>query len=130
MVVERGIKALHNVIELAKLRTHEQKTSTNNIKEPELTSFGDFQMYNIQDLKKHESYELLKKYDLVIFSLFAREHLDYWFPIGYIETAEIIEKYPPAKLRPDGGEYPFSGCPVPTSVLKPLDNLISNETKE
>ncbi|WP_282042699.1 hypothetical protein [Winogradskyella flava] len=69
-------------------------------------------------------FDLLKKYDIVIFSLFAREHLDFWFPIGYLETSHIINNYPPGKARPDGGTYPFSGCPVPTSVLKPIEQLI------
>jgi len=67
---------------------------------------------------------LLNKYDIVIFSLFAREHKDYWFPIGYLETETIIKNYPPANQRPDGGEYPFAGCPIPTSVLKPIAYLL------
>ena len=69
-------------------------------------------------------FKLLNKYDVVIFSLFAREHLEYWFPIGYLETDTIIKKYPPTIIRPDGGKYPFSGCPIPTSILKPTSDLI------
>ena len=69
-------------------------------------------------------FKLLHKYDLVIFSLFAREHLDYWFPIGYLETSVIVNNYPPTKKRPDGGVYPFSGSPVPTSLLKPIQDLL------
>ena len=69
-------------------------------------------------------FNLLKKYDIVIFSLFAREHLDYWFPIGYIETKYIIENYPPTINRPDGGKYPFSASAIPTSILKPVTDLI------
>ena len=69
-------------------------------------------------------FNLLKKYDIVIFSLFAREHLDYWFPIGYIETEHIIKNYPPTINRPDGGKYPFSASAIPTSILKPISDLI------
>ena len=68
-------------------------------------------------------FSLLKKYDLVIFSLFIRNQLDYWYPIGYIDTKTIIDNYPPTYKRPDGGNYPFPGSPVPTSILKPLSEL-------
>jgi hypothetical protein len=69
-------------------------------------------------------FSLLNKYDIVIFSLFARGHLDYWFPIGYLETKDILESYKPTINRPDGGRYPFSASPVPTSILKPVTDLI------
>ena len=61
---------------------------------------------------------------MVIFSLFARENLDFWFPVGYLETDIIIKNYPPTKIRPDGGFYPFAASPVPISVLKPIKNLL------
>ena len=67
---------------------------------------------------------LLNKYDIVIFSLFIRNQLDFWYPIGYLETKTIISKYPPTYKRPDGGNYPFPGSPVPTSMLKPISNLL------
>ena len=68
-------------------------------------------------------FNLLNKYDIIIFSLFVREHLDYWFPIGYIETNVIMEKYKPTFKRPDGGKYPFAASAVPTSILKPIEQL-------
>jgi hypothetical protein len=67
---------------------------------------------------------LLQKYDIIIFSLFAREHLDFWFPLGYLETDVIIRDYPPTDKRPDGGFYPFAGSPVQTSALKPITDLL------
>ena len=70
-------------------------------------------------------FRLLNKYDIVIFSLIAREYMDYWFPIGYLETKTILNKYPPTRLRPDGGYYPFPGSPIRTSHLKPINDLIN-----
>jgi hypothetical protein len=84
---------------------------------------SDNELYGRRLINKGQ-FNLLKKYDIVIFSLFAREHLDYWFPIGYLETEFIIKNYPPTKERPDGGYYQFAGCPVPTSILKPITDLI------
>lgn len=69
-------------------------------------------------------FQLLKKYDIVIFSLFIREKTDIWYPIGYLETKIIIDKYPPTSKRPDGGIYPFAASPVPTSLLKPITDLL------
>lgn len=68
-------------------------------------------------------FSLLNKYDVVIFSLFVREHLDYWFPIGYVETKIILDKYKPTYDRPDGGKYPFAASAVPTSILKDIKEL-------
>ena len=69
-------------------------------------------------------FNLLSKYDIVIFGIFIREQLDYWYPIGYLETETIIRDYPPTYKRPDGGTYPFPGSPIPTSILKPFENLL------
>jgi hypothetical protein len=71
-------------------------------------------------------FNLLNKYDIVIFSLFAREHPDYWFPIGYLETKHILENYEPTIDRPDGGRYPFPASPVPTSILRPISDLMQS----
>lgn len=72
-------------------------------------------------------FNLLYKYDKVIFGLCIRNQMDYWYPIGYMDTADIINDFPPTSQRPDGGKYPFPGSPVPTSMLKPLDELFSKE---
>ena len=85
---------------------------------------GDNELYGRRLINKGQ-FKLLNKYDIVIFSLFVRENLDYWFPIGYIETNIILKEYKPTKKRPDGGYYPFSACPVPTSILKPITDLMS-----
>ena len=84
---------------------------------------SDNELYGRRLINKGQ-FNILKKYDIVIFSLFAREHLDYWFPIGYIETKNIIENYKPTINRPDGGKYPFSASAIPTSILKPIKDLI------
>lgn len=70
-------------------------------------------------------FNLLSKYDLIAFGLFIRESMDAWFPIGYIESRLIIDNYPPTVKRPYGGNYPFSGSPVPNSKLKPFTDLIN-----
>jgi hypothetical protein len=41
-----------------------------------------------------------------------------------LETKIILDNYQPTYKRPDGGSYPFPGSPVPTSILKPLSNLL------
>lgn len=69
-------------------------------------------------------FNLLGKYDIVIFGIFIREQLDYWYPIGYLETEIIIRDYPPTNRRPDRGIYPFPASPVPTSILKPFEELL------
>ena len=66
---------------------------------------------------------LLKKYDIVIFGGIDRDKKDYWYPIGWITTKEILEGYTPTKIRPDGGEYPFPGLPIKTSSLRNIDEL-------
>lgn len=70
-------------------------------------------------------FNLLTKYDIVIFGLFDRDNFNIWYPIGYLETKEIISKYPPTLNKPYGGTYPFSASPVPTSILKPITDLIN-----
>ncbi len=70
-------------------------------------------------------YGLLNKYDIVIFGLFDRNNFNTWYPIGYVETKQILAKYPPTFDKPYGGTYPFSASPVPTSILKPITDLIN-----
>ncbi|MFD3408903.1 hypothetical protein SKC37_09565 [Aquirufa sp. HETE-83D] len=82
----------------------------------------DDELYGRRLINKGQ-FSLLSKYDLVIFGMFIRDQVDYWHPIGFIETKVIIEKYPPTYRRPDGGNYPFPGSPVPTSILQPIENL-------
>lgn len=67
---------------------------------------------------------LLPKYDLVIFGFCIRETKDYWYPIGYIEASLIYSKYPPTLDTPYGSHYSQSACRVPTSVLKPIEELL------
>lgn len=75
-------------------------------------------------LINENQFDLLPKYDIVIFGMFIREMLDYWYPIGYIETSNIVKNYPPTESKPYGGKYPFPGSPVPISVLKSVKKLI------
>lgn len=86
-------------------------------------TISDDELYG-RRLINQGQFKLLEKYDLVIFSLFARDKYQHWFPIGYLETETILQCYPPTKKRPDGGEYPFSGSPIPTSILKPVKDLL------
>jgi hypothetical protein len=83
----------------------------------------DNELYGRRLINKGQ-FSLLKKYDIVIFSFFIRNQLDFWYPIGYLDTNTIINNYPPTFKRPDGGNYPFPGCPVPTSILKPFTDLL------
>lgn len=86
-------------------------------------SINDNELYGRRLVNKGQ-FSLLAKYDLVIFSLFVRGNLDFWYPIGYIDSNTIIKNYPPTFYRPDGGTYPYPGSPVPTSILKPITDLI------
>ncbi|TRX70723.1 hypothetical protein [Carboxylicivirga sp. M1479] len=83
----------------------------------------DDELYGRRLINKGQ-FSILSKYDLVVFSFFIRDSLDYWYPIGYLETKEIINNYPPTINRPDGGKYPFPGSPVPISILKPIEELL------
>lgn len=83
----------------------------------------DDELYGRRLINKGQ-FSLLSKYDIVIFGLFIRNQMDFWHPIGFLDTKIITEKYPPTYKRPDGGNYPFPGSPVPTSILKPLENLL------
>ena len=62
-----------------------------------------------------------------MFGLFIRNELDYFYFIGYLETEEILGNYRPTIKRPDGGQYPFSACPIPTSELKPIKYLLKTQ---
>jgi hypothetical protein len=86
-------------------------------------SIRDDDLYGRRLIHKGQ-FSLLAKYDIVIFGLFIRENTDYWYSIGSIDTKTILEKYPPTFKRPDGGNYPFPGCPVPLSILKPIESLL------
>jgi len=85
-------------------------------------TINDNELYGRRLINKGQ-FNLLTKYDIVIFSLFIRNKMDYWYPIGYTDTKNIITNYPPTYNRPDGGNYPFPGSPVPTSILIPLFEL-------
>ena len=85
-------------------------------------SIDDNKLYG-RRLINEGQFNLLKKYDIVLFGLFIRDRLNEWYPIGYIETKKILENYLPTFNRPDGGKYPFSASPVPTSILKPIKDL-------
>lgn len=87
------------------------------------SSIDDDGVYGRRLINKGQ-FNLLNKYDIVIFSLFIRNKLDYWYPIGYLETDYIMKNYLPTYKRPDGGNYPSSGSPVPTSKLKPIKDLL------
>jgi hypothetical protein len=67
---------------------------------------------------------LLTKYDLVVFGAFKRDDLSYWYPIGYLDTETILKDYKPTRIRPDGGNYPFSALPVHNSILKHINLLL------
>jgi hypothetical protein len=82
----------------------------------------DNELYGRRLINKAQ-YSLLSKYDYVFFSMFIREDLDYWYPIGFIDSATIIKNYPATFNRPDGGNYPFPASPVPMSILKNYNEL-------
>jgi hypothetical protein len=86
-------------------------------------TINDNELYGRRLINKNQ-FPLLSKYEIVIFGLFIRGDTEYWHSIGYTETSEIINKYQPTYNRADGGNYPFPGSPVPTSILKPIENLI------
>jgi len=70
---------------------------------------------------------LIQKYDAIIFGLVDRDRRDYWMPIGWISSADILSRYKPTDQRPYGGKYPFAGFPVKTSELK---DVISHGAKD
>jgi hypothetical protein len=82
----------------------------------------DNELYGRRLINKGQ-FGLLSKYDYVFFSLFIRENMDYWYPIGFIESEIIRNDYPVTYNRPDGGTYPFPASPVPTSLLKSYEKL-------
>jgi len=86
-------------------------------------NIADDELYGRRLIHKGQ-FSLLSKYDIVIFGLFIRDDLSKWYPIGYIESKVILEHYPPTFKRPDGGRYPFPASPIPTSILKPIDDLM------
>ena len=86
-------------------------------------SIKDDELYGRRLIHRGQ-FNLLNKYDIVIFGLFFRDKIDYWHPIGYLETKIILDNYLPTFIRPDGGSYPFAGSPVPTSILKPIKEFL------
>ena len=70
---------------------------------------------------------LLEKYDIVIFGAFCRSDYEKWYPIGWIETKDILSNYSVTKERPDGGKYPFSALAIKTSELKPISDLLEDK---
>ena len=87
-------------------------------------NIDDYRAYGCRLINQGQ-FNLLNKYDIVIFGLFDRDNFNTWYPIGYLETKDILTNYPPRKNKPYGGEYPYSASPVPTSVLKPITDLIN-----
>jgi hypothetical protein len=85
-------------------------------------SISDDGVYGRRLINKNQL-PLLAKYDIVVFGLFERNAYDKWYPIGFLETNTIREKYPPQSKRPDGGFYPFSAAAVRTSELKDIKLL-------
>lgn len=76
-------------------------------------------------LINENQWNLLDKYDYVIFGLFVRNKYNLWFPIGYRDTKYLLENYKPSRERPYGGYYPFSASAIKTSDLFPIIQLIS-----
>lgn len=74
-------------------------------------------------LISEKQFAALHKYNLVIFGMLIREGLDKWFPIGFLNTDNILQNYKPSIIRPDGGRYRTPAAPVKTSVLKPITQL-------
>ncbi|BCN23383.1 hypothetical protein [Vibrio alfacsensis] len=68
-------------------------------------------------------FNLLKKYDVVVFGLTIREENNAWYPIGFIFARDIQTRYTPTRFRPDGGRYPSPGAPIRTSELRPIEAL-------
>jgi hypothetical protein len=91
-----------------------EKIATRNIKDDEI--YG-------RRLINSGQKDLLKKYDVVIFGLVDRDKLDFWYPVGWIESKKILADYSATNQRPDGGKYPFSALPIRTSELKDINKL-------
>jgi hypothetical protein len=85
-------------------------------------TIGDDEVYG-RRLINEGQIPLLRKYEIVIFGVIERDKKDYWYPIGWLTTKEILAEYKSTKNRPDGGQYPFAGLPVKTSHLKSMDEL-------
>ena len=85
-------------------------------------SINDDKLYGRRLINKGQ-YNLLHKYDLIIFGLFIRERLDFWYPIGYLKTNYILHNYKWTYKRPDGGKYPFPATPVHTSKINDIKGI-------
>lgn len=68
-------------------------------------------------------FNLLEKYDLVVFGLIIRENPDIWFPVGFVEAKYIQDNYRPTTITPYGKSYPSPGAPVRTSSLRSIAQL-------
>lgn len=89
-------------------------------------TIDDDKAYGARLINKNQL-SLLKKYDIVIFSLFIREDMDYWYPIGYLESKIILENYPVRTHNPSGAKYPSPASAIPNSHLKPISNFFNKE---
>ena len=83
----------------------------------------DNELYGRRLINKNQL-PLLGKYDYIFFGLFIREQMDFWYPIGIIDSSTVIKNYPATIFRPDGNRYPFPASPIPTSILKDYRALI------
>ena len=83
----------------------------------------DNKPYGMRLINKGQ-FDLLKKYDHVIFGLMVRGKLDYWYPIGCIDSNTVLKNFKPTYRKPYGGQYPFPASRVPNSILKPLTTLL------
>lgn len=72
-------------------------------------------------------YNLLGRYDFIVFGMLIREHKDKWYPLGYISSQEILNNYKPTTSGPNGINYPYPGAPIRTSQLRPLADLKNNK---
>ncbi len=101
---------------------------TETIPEPYFTqvvnlTIEDDELYGRRLITKGQV-NLLHKYDIVIFGAFKRNDYTKWYPIGYLETATILQNYSASGKRPDGGSYPIPGMPIKTSELKDISLLM------
>jgi len=71
-------------------------------------------------------YNLLGRYDYIVFGMLIREEKDKWYPLGYISSQEIINNYKPTTFGPNGIKYPYPGAPIHTSQLELLSDLKNN----
>ena len=69
---------------------------------------GDNVVYG-RRLINQGQWNLLQKYDIIIFGLFIRNQLDKWYPVGYRDTAFLLANYTPQKKQTGWRHLSFSG---------------------